>query len=534
MNYALGVGIIKNFVASPYLKHVQKKICSRFSNNRIQCLFDDKKIKRILFDTIMKMFNRIFLILILGGFSTCSSIIPLFRPIRKHFTITSPSSSVLHNLDGFFGFIGPNVSVFESVKENRVKTLYELFTGDGLIQGIFFDGEGELQPYSDLINTEKRVFEKKHGKIPTHFVFSVLSFILYKMKLTPNLLGYANTALGWFQQKLYVFFERDMPYLLDLDFDKKCIRTVGRVEMKGIDMCSGHTKYDSVENNVHTVDYDVLCKKVNYFRLSGDFQQVLFSDFCKVKYIPILHDFCVLREDGRERILFMNSPFLLDPILFIHSKIPVSFDSTRPTYIHLLDTLGGGGGNGGEKVFVYEKGIAIFHYGEVKETAHEISIFASIYENIDFNDLNIIGRYRKIRINKITEEVIVDCNPELEKYNLDFPVIWKGEGFNRIILRNVVDETRQHINGFVICEEMEIVGRIFFDDLFMCGEPAVAIGRNNNSFLLSFAYDAEEKGYLLAVDLQTMNIERFPLDMDVTIGFHSIYIPRKDITGSLQ
>jgi carotenoid cleavage dioxygenase-like enzyme len=398
-----------------------------------------------------------------------------------------------------------------------VKTLYELFTGDGMIQGVFFDGKGNMTPVKQMIDTEKRVFEKKYGKTPKHIVFSILSYWMYKMKMIPNLLGYANTALGKVQNKLYAFYERDMPYLLNIDLENQRIQTIKRVSIQGVETCSGHTKYNG--KTVDTVDYDVYNKQVHYFELDASLQGILSVHSLKTNNIPIIHDFVVLQNP--KRILIMDSPYVLDIGLFLQSKIPVSFDPTGSTYIHLLETS-----TGKKRTYKTENEMVIFHYADVIETTREIEILASVYEKISFNDLKIVGRYRKLYIDKWTGYIGYSKNPELEKYNLDFPVIWDRDGYGknakykRVILRNFNGERN---NGFVICEGLEIIKEIFFESLSISGEPAIIKGKCGTSFLFSLAYNEFQQGYLIVVNLQNWEVEEFALGMEVGIGFHSIF-----------
>ena len=398
-----------------------------------------------------------------------------------------------------------------------MKTLYELFTGDGMIQGVFFDGKGNMTPVKQMIDTEKRVFEKKYGKTPKHIVFSILSYWMYKMKMIPNLLGYANTALGKVQNKLYAFYERDMPYLLNIDLENQRIQTIKRVSIQGVETCSGHTKYNG--KTVDTVDYDVYNKQVHYFELDASLQGILSVHSLKTNNIPIIHDFVVLQNP--KRILIMDSPYVLDIGLFLQSKIPVSFDPTGSTYIHLLETS-----TGKKRTYKTENEMVIFHYADVIETTREIEILASVYEKISFNDLKIVGRYRKLYIDKWTGYIGYSKNPELEKYNLDFPVIWDRDGYGknakykRVILRNFNGERN---NGFVICEGLEIIKEIFFESLSISGEPAIIKGKCGTSFLFSLAYNEFQQGYLIVVNLQNWEVEEFALGMEVGIGFHSIF-----------
>jgi carotenoid cleavage dioxygenase-like enzyme len=436
-------------------------------------------------------------------------------PVRPPFFEQQQDTSVLHQLKGFYGIIGPNVRIPASNNSiSVVKTLYELFTGDGIIQGVFFNGKGEIQTIKHLIETEKVIFEKKHGEIPKNILFSLFSHFLYKMNWAPNMIGYANTALGWFDNNLYAFYERDMPYLLEIDFKNNCIQTIKRVvlDYPDLEMCSGHTKFDGT--HIHTVQYDVYNKRMHYYKINSSFQKVLLHSVMNTKHIPVIHDFYVLT--GPSRILIMDSPFQFDIGLFLKSKIPVTFNPKKHSYIHIKDVY-----KNNEETYLIEKGITIFHYADVIEKESEIEIFASIYENLSFNHLNIIGKYRKIHIDKKTKKVSITSSPELEKYNLDFPVIWSGPDFKRVILRNFDGERN---NGFVICEGLDIFQEIFFDDLSISGEPVLVYGKQNTTFLLSIAYDKDLKGYLVAVHMNTMFIETIELNMNVTIGFHSIFI----------
>jgi len=433
------------------------------------------------------------------------------------------AASVLDDLDGWFGMIGPDIQIPASNHSRPVKSLYELFTGDGMIQGVFLDGRGQLTPMTEYVNTEKREYEARYGKLPTNLLVSIFTYCLYKLGLAPNLLGFANTALGHIQQRLYAFYERDMPYLLDLDFENRTIRTVCRVPVDKLEMCSGHTKYDAQQKVIHTMEYDVYHKKVQYAKVDPTFRRVLHSTTHRTHHIPVIHDFLVLSE----RILFMDSPYRFDFGLFVQSKIPVRFDSNQETYIHILDISGGGGGGEAATYRIPAPGIALFHFADVSETPISIEILASIYESIRFDDLFIVGKYRKLVIDKRTGNVMMIQSADLEKYNLDFPVSWVPDsGTKRIILRNF-DGTRN--NGFVIVEGMHIVRELWFDRLSISGEPVVCQG-SKGTYLLSFAYDSALCGYLIAVHLDDpgMFIEEIPLNMSFGIGFHSIFVDAKN------
>lgn len=50
---------------------------------------------------------------------------------------------------------------------------------------------------------------------------TVLYMALSKMNMLPNVMGLANTALMNIEYKLYALFEQDLPYELNLDFEKQ-------------------------------------------------------------------------------------------------------------------------------------------------------------------------------------------------------------------------------------------------------------------------------------------------------------------------
>ena len=100
------------------------------------------------------------------------------------------NQNIINKISGFYGLIGPNINM-----ENNVDSLYDLFMGDGVIQGVFFEN-GNLTYVKHLIKTEKVLYEEKFGTLPKNNNFLTMFFLmLNKMKLFPNVLGMANTAI---------------------------------------------------------------------------------------------------------------------------------------------------------------------------------------------------------------------------------------------------------------------------------------------------------------------------------------------------
>lgn len=55
------------------------------------------------------------------------------REVKKEYKIAENISHPIQNMTGFYGLIGPDIDKF------TINNLYDLITGDGLIQGVFFD-----------------------------------------------------------------------------------------------------------------------------------------------------------------------------------------------------------------------------------------------------------------------------------------------------------------------------------------------------------------------------------------------------------
>ena len=429
------------------------------------------------------------------------------REITKHIPFNKISSldaqKIVKNINGFYGMIGPDVD------EDKIKSVYELFAGDGMIQGVFFDN-GNITFVKKFIRTEKLLFEEKYGKIPSNLLITALFAIGNSLKLLPNIIGRANTALININKNAYALFEGDNPYLLNIDFENKAIDTIKKVNIPNLDYFCAHSKFNNYEQQIESVDYDVMGKAVNYYLLNSAFQiinQTKISTSC----VPFVHDFIATNNS----ILITEPPFLLKMDSLRNVKVPIELDNNSTTKIHIIDKIT-------NKCETYEinKSIFIFHYALLKETSKQYEIFAPIYDKMDFNSLNVEGKYRKIIINKHTKNVAIEKNEELEKLSLDFPLRFD----NKIVLLNGV---KNKANGFVICKELKIVYKHFFEDRYIRGEPAI-VYINKTPHLIAFESDSLNKNsYLLIFNLKTYKTIEIPLDVELSVGFHSIFIDNK-------
>ena len=414
------------------------------------------------------------------------------------------NKNVLKKINGFYGMIGPDVNV------STVNSLYELFTADGNIQGIFLEN-GELTYIKHYIRTDKLLYEEKNGIIPKNIWTSGIFMLLDKLNMFPNIMGVANTAVLNVKNKYFALFERDQPYQIDIDFKNKTINTVKKMKIKDVKYLSGHTKYDG--DAIKTIDYNVLLNEVYYYELN-ETMNVKKKRTIKTNYLPVVHDFLSTKDS----LIISDSPLLIVNINKIINttqktlKIPVVFDKNKKTFFHILNKK-----TNEVKQIESRDSFYIFHYADYYENNNYIEMYAPLYDNMDFSDINLKGNYRKFIINKKTNNTRIERNEELEKYDLDFPLKYK----NNVVLRNIENKT---INGFIICEKLDIKKKIFFKDKSICGEPAIAC-ISNNYYLLAFAYNKKES-YLIIINLSNYEVTEIPIDENINIGFHSIFVTK--------
>ena len=415
----------------------------------------------------------------------------------------------LNSINGFIGMIGPELNISD------IKNIYNLITGNGIIQGVFLDN-GNLTFIKHPILTEKRIFEKKYGNISSNIFLSALLMFLNKIKMMPNMMGVANTALLQVNNSTYALFERDLPYKINIDIEKKNINTIGRLNISDISYISGHTKIK--DNKILSLEYSVSAKRVNILNMDYDFN-LLKKYSVKTKYLPIIHDFVIT---NRGNIIFSDTPFF--PTLSFN-KIPVKFMKNFPTYFNYLDLNSSNINNLNINTeYKIDKSFYIFHYSKAIENDTHIDIYASMYDNINFSELMIYGKYRKIVIDKLSKNVTIIKNEHLEMFNLDFPVFYK----DYVILRNI---NNNKINGFISCLGLEIVDVLFFENINICGEPVI-IESNGISYIIAFGYEENyNHSYLITIRLYEngtfdRNYSETILNENINIGFHSISILR--------
>jgi hypothetical protein len=318
-------------------------------------------------------------------------------------------------------------------------------------------------------------------------------------------MGVANTAFMKSNDRIFALFERDLPYEISVDHDKQTVNTLGKITTPSITHFSGHSRFEN--ERIKTMAYNVLEKKVEYREFDDDFILKRSIDF-KTTYLPIIHDFITTDSNT---VLFTDAPFKITTSF----KNPVVFDMNQTTIFHIK-----------KRNILYKidtnESIYIFHYGPVKETPTTLEFYAAAYENIDFSKIDISGKYRKFNICLRTGKVAIDKNPDLEKYNLDFPV--KCDQYT--LLRNL-DMKNRRINGFLLCDGFSICDSFFFEDRSFCGEPVIIDTISGEKYMAVFAYNQTDNYLVLIRILETGQFDKdfieIPVHENIGPGFHSAF-----------
>ena len=414
------------------------------------------------------------------------------------FDLPEEDMKIVNQIRGVYGSIGPDLN------NDNIENLYRLFTGDGIIQGVFFD-KGELTFVKHYVRTDKLVYEEQCGKVLPDKLLNLLFYLLNKINLLPYVLGVANTALVNINNRYYALFERDVPYEIGLDFSSKSIRTINKKKINGLTHFSAHPVISTRENLVETIEYNIIKKTVTFYKLTADL--VLQTKIeTPMTYLPVIHDFISTRYN----YIILDAPLSIKFSEMHNKTMPVSLMKGEPTFIRIVNKNTG-------RVRTYETpdSFYIFHYAQVYEDENRIKIYSTCYDNMDFSTLDIQGKYRELVLDKYSGMVKINKNEELENLNLDFPMRFE----DKIVLRGIKDNV---CNGFVICRDLEIVHSIFLKDQVVCGEPRI-IYIKNIPYLIFFTFDLETKkeGYVTLINLRDYKEIKISIGEPVKYGFHS-------------
>lgn len=417
----------------------------------------------------------------------------------KHISYPSNFTSIIEKFNGFYGLIGPNIDFY------KAKSLIELFTGNGLIQGVFFNN-GKITHINHCINTEKKIFEEKYGKMTNHIFTSVLLITLQKLNLFPISLGTANTALINFNNKTLALYETDYPYSVDINFKNSSVSTISKEKIFNLTSFSGHTKF--INNTVETIEYDLLHNRIDYIKLSSELS-VIEKKSIYTKYIPVVHDFI----STENYFIFVDSPLSINTDKIFCNSFPVSL-SDRPTYIHTLNKK-----TNIITTYSFNESFYIFHFSDIIEKENNIYIHAPVVDNLDFSNIVFNPHVREIVLHTKNKTTSINTFPHFENIDLDFP-IKLNDGR---VLFTIIKDTG--FSGICLTKDMKIIKNIYFNNRILCGEPSIAC-IDNIEYLLGFIKNDSNDGFIYFLNLYDYTSFEIPLGTKPENGFHSIYIPK--------
>jgi hypothetical protein len=170
------------------------------------------------------------------------------------------------------------------------------------------------------------------------------------------------------------------------------------------------------------------------------------------------------------------------------------------------------------QTFKTNESFYLFHYADCREDENVIEIYASLYDELDFSQINIVGKYRKIVLDKRTKEAVIEKNEELEQMDLDFPIKYE----NKIVMRHLKDKI---IDGFVVCQDLKIIKKIYLKNRFCCGEPSISY-IDGVPYLITLAFHSKntEQGYVILINMRNYTKIQIPIGEKLNIGFHSIFL----------
>jgi hypothetical protein len=395
----------------------------------------------------------------------------------------------LHLPNGFFGMIGPHTKTASS--------LYELFTSNGIIQGVFIQ-DSFLTPVFHVIETEKVCSEKNKSKKKKKEdkskkeekeKLSLLGMLLSQSGIFPHM-GTANTAVLSVHDRDYALFERDLPYEVRIDCVAKTVSTVGKVRVPHVHALA-HSWHDTLVRS-HT--YSLLHQTVTFLDLDASFRVLRKATF-RTRYVPLAHSHLRVRD----HYVFTDSPLFFSWKHCFQGKFPFILEP-QPTYIHVTPD-----------VYTSPETFFIFHYASLVETPDAFILLAPLYETLDFSTVTLYGKYRRLVLHKGNKTITMEKNHALETYNLDFPVHWK----DYILLRNL-DLSTQTINGFILCDGLTIM-KEFWLELSILGEPFI-----ENDSILCFAYN-QTGTYFVHLSILNGTQQEYEVDLPGTLGFHSFF-----------
>lgn len=460
-----------------------------------------------------------FLSLLINPFLT-KEFTPILTEINKKIEYTLPikETNIIKNISGFYGQIGPNPQYYNK------KDDYHLFDGNGMIHGIFFE-KGNLTYTNHMIRTDKFLFEKRFKRklpiglsnirnkfYPIKFFF--LNF-LKKIKLFPNFIGTANTAIWNSNNKIYALNERDYPYEINIDFNEKKIDTIKKHTLDKIEYFTAHPKIDN--ETIYAISYNTYFPKASLLKYDKNLKLLDLKDI-KTNYTSMIHDIAI----SENHIIFCQIPYKFNLSQILYNKLPYYFDKNDKNIFTVISkdfkTSFNVDVNLNESFF-------IFHYGNCWEDDENIYFYAIIQNNFEMelfsnmkkSKIENNAKYRKFIINKKTHLLEIKKDINFEKINVEFPIC----KFNITLLSIFGDNL--DIIGFTITDNYSLFRKIYLNNKKVYGEPNL-IYINEEIYIICYVYDKFYNNYLYLQNIKTNKSIEIKLDVQLNKGFHSIFI----------
>jgi carotenoid cleavage dioxygenase-like enzyme len=465
-----------------------------------------------------------------------------FEPILQENTVKIDNNNPLFQKleNSFFAQIGSNPKYIEDED-------YHWFDGDGMIHAIFVNNT-YITYQNRWIQTKRLQIENKwNRKMHVYFgelrgwkgLFKAIQYTLFeKLNIINPHKGTANTALLYWNKKLYALHEGDKPYELNIDYENFNISTSGRFnDYENIFSTTAHPIIDKKRDLLYLYGYN------NYNFKDGKF---IFNVFDKNMNLLDQQNISLINNGmiheatfTGDKMIVPDLPLKYDENNIIKGELPLYFDklngTTRFGVFDINDKI--------VDWYYFNENFFIFHFIKSIEEKEKIKIYACVMENAflnDFIELDSPDNERNIVRGKITlKELIIDTaknktyineNAFIEDlnlnfyYNLDFPVISKLDP--NIIYLTIFNAKNNYISGYVkvdITNFLYSIPKIYIlkNEHYGNSEPQCVV-IDNEEYLLTFSNNYD-KSFISLIDVENKNMESLEIKERVPPGFHSIY-----------
>ena len=468
-----------------------------------------------------------------------------FEPILEEKTIEITNDKELfQKLDGsFFAQIGSNPKYINNQD-------YHWFDGDGMIHAILINKT--FATYQNRwVQTKRLQTENKwKRKMYAYFgelrgingIFQAIKYSLFeKIGITSKDKGTANTAMLYWNKKLYALQEGDKPYEMAINYTNFNLSTKGRLnKYDNIFSTSAHPIIDNNRDLLYLYGYN------NYDFSEGKFIFNVFNkemELLNQRNISLLnngmiHEACFTGN----KMIIPDLPLKYDTSKMIEGELPLYFDKNNgTTRFGLFDVTNQ---NSPIDWYYFKENFFIFHFIKSFEKGDFIIIYACVMETAylsDFIELDVEKNPSKRIRGKIRlKELIIDTKKNITyinenailqettlgfHYNLDFPV--KSKMNPNDIYLSIFNASSGYIVGYMKCNVKNFLYTIpdiylFENSHYGNSEPQV-VTIDNKEYLLTFTND-DNQSYLSLIHIANKTIENLIIKERIPPGFHSIYI----------